>query len=117
MGRPPHGYSRGVDRQEDSYLICVCIVYVALGRESILVVAITEDQPHASPHYNLDQLLALVPPEDISVTSVGADWDRSGSWILLLPVCWRFSGPENTSHKSRALLISVRLTEVEAFTG
>lgn len=69
----------------------------------------------ASPHYNLDQLLSLLPPEEISISLINADWDRSGTWLLLLRICWRFAGPEDTSNESRALLITVRVLEVEGF--
>lgn len=75
-----------------------------------------EDKPHASPYANLDQLLSMAAPEDIKVSILGADWDRSGSWILLLRLRWRYSDLEETSPENRALLVCVRLTEVEGFT-
>lgn len=72
-------------------------------------VSTTEDHPELSPHYLLDQLLSLLPPQDISVMLLNADWDRSGSGLLQLRICWRFAGTEDTSVESLPLLVTVRL--------
>lgn len=66
-----------------------------------------------SPHYWLDQLLSLLLPQDISVTLINADWDRSGSWLLQLRICWRFAGPKDTLGESLPLLVTVRFMEVD----
>lgn len=117
VGRSPRGTSRGVDRQEDSYLFCVYLFYAALGREgsaSLLPTRRTSPTPPLTTtsisSWRSSHLRTSKCPWSV-LTGIAPD---HGSCCSSL--CWRFSDPEETLHENRALLVSVRLTEVEGFT-
>lgn len=66
---------------------------------------------------NVEWLLAHIHPDDISVTRVDVDRDGPESWLLQLRVQWRQAAPESTAPRHQAIIITVRLIEVDGWAA